>query len=162
MRGMTPIEVAHAFRDAINRRNPGELAAWMTEDHVLVDSLGNRVSGKEKMVPAWTGYFRMVPDYSITVEETFSAGDTVVMLGTAQGTWSPDGELRPENRWNTPAAAHDAREMKVQQVEGQSSGDAPRVPSALRSVPGCVRSRISSSIMAMNLGWVPAVAARTI
>ena len=28
----------------------------------------------------------------------------VVILGVAQGTYSVDGELKPENRWKTPAA----------------------------------------------------------
>jgi ketosteroid isomerase-like protein len=101
---MTAIEVAHAFVEAINRRSPDELSAWMTDDHTFVDSLGNRVEGKEKMKPAWAGYFRMVPDYSITVDETFASGETVVMLGTAQGAYSAKGELRPGNHWKTPAA----------------------------------------------------------
>jgi hypothetical protein len=46
----------------------------------------------------------MVPDYSIVVEETFWDGPVVVMLGKARGTYSTDGELKAENRWETPAA----------------------------------------------------------
>ena len=76
----------------------------MTEDHVFIDSLGTRVTGRQQMQKAWQGYFSMVPDYSITVDETFSEGPVVVMLGAAQGTYSSWGTLRPENRWQTPAA----------------------------------------------------------
>lgn len=38
------------------------------------------------------------------VKEVFSEGSVVVLLGGAGGTYSPDGELRDENRWSTPAA----------------------------------------------------------
>lgn len=76
----------------------------MTEDHAFVDSLGSKIDGKQNMIEAWAGYFRMVPDYRITIDETFVDGSAVVMLGTAEGTYAPDGELRAENKWSTPAA----------------------------------------------------------
>jgi ketosteroid isomerase-like protein len=99
-----PTEIALAFAQAINSRGMEDIAALMTADHVFIDSLGNRVQGKEKMKSGWAGYFRMVPDYSITIHESFASGDIVVMLGTAQGTFAGSGELLPENRWSTPAA----------------------------------------------------------
>jgi ketosteroid isomerase-like protein len=74
---MPPLEAARAFMDAVNRRSPEEVSRWMTEDHVFVDSLGNRVEGEEKMTAGWAGYFRMVPDYSIVVDEALAAGDLV-------------------------------------------------------------------------------------
>jgi uncharacterized protein (TIGR02246 family) len=100
----SPEAVARAFADAINRQNPDELAELMTEDHVFIDSLGTRVAGREAMRAGWNGYFRMVPDYSITVTETYGAGAVVILLGTAQGTLAVDGRLLPVNRWQTPAA----------------------------------------------------------
>ena len=96
--------IAHAFANAINRRNPEEIASLMTEDHVFIDSLGMQVTGRDQMKRGWEGYFRMVPDYSITIEETFTDGRVVVMLGAAQGTYSSGGPLKPENKWQTPAA----------------------------------------------------------
>jgi ketosteroid isomerase-like protein len=101
---MPPTDTAKAFVQAINSRNPEKIAACMTDDHVFIDSLGTRVEGKQKMIAGWAGYFRMVPDYAIAIHETFSQGDVVVMLGTAQGTYAVGGELRHENRWMTPAA----------------------------------------------------------
>jgi ketosteroid isomerase-like protein len=98
------LATAMAFAKAINRQNVPEMLELMTDDHTLVDSLGSRFVGKQNMAKAWEGYFRMVPDYSITVEENLVQGSTVVMLGTAQGTYGPDGKLLPENRWSTPAA----------------------------------------------------------
>jgi uncharacterized protein (TIGR02246 family) len=96
--------VAQAFVRAINRQDVEALAELMTEGHRFIDSLGTVVVGRETMRAGWAGYFRMVPDYSIAVEETFCDGPVVVMLGVAQGTYAPDGQLREENRWKTPAA----------------------------------------------------------
>jgi uncharacterized protein (TIGR02246 family) len=100
--------VAQAFVAAINRRNPDEIANLMTDDHVFVDSLGVRVTGREQMKKGWQCYFAMVPDYTIAIDEIFADGPVVVMLGAAQGAFSSGGSsggpLHPENRWRTPAA----------------------------------------------------------
>jgi ketosteroid isomerase-like protein len=98
------ISVAQAFVRAINRHQVDDLAALMTEEHRFIDSLGNTVQGWQKMQAGWAAYFLMVPDYSIAVEETYSDGPMVVMLGVAEGTYAPDGKLTPENRWKIPAA----------------------------------------------------------
>lgn len=100
----TAESVAHAFVRAINRQDVEALAEWMTPEHCFVDALGTAVEGREAMRAAWDGYFRMVPDYSIAIEETYCLGPVVVMLGEAMGTYTPDGALRAENRWKTPAA----------------------------------------------------------
>lgn len=59
------------------------------------------------MRAGWAGYFRVVPDYMIAIEETYCNGEVVVMLGSAKGTYTADGERSPElseeNRWQTPA-----------------------------------------------------------
>jgi uncharacterized protein (TIGR02246 family) len=98
------ITVAQAFVRAINRQDADALAEPMTEDHRFTDPLANVVEGREKMRAAWAAYFRMVPDYTIAVEETYSDGPVVVMLGVVGGTYTPDGQLKPENRWKTTAA----------------------------------------------------------
>lgn len=97
------ISVAQAFVRTINRHDEDELAALMTAEHCFIDSLGNAVPGREKMKAGWAAYFLMVPDYSIAIEETYSDGPVVVMLGVAEGTYAPDGKLKPENHWKTPA-----------------------------------------------------------
>ncbi len=96
--------VAKAFVEAINRRDVRALANLMTAAHRFTDSLGNIVEGRDKMHAGWAAYFRMVPDYSIMIEETHCSGSIVVMLGSVQGTYTADGTLREENRWQTPAA----------------------------------------------------------
>jgi uncharacterized protein (TIGR02246 family) len=96
--------IAQAFVDAINHRSTEKISSLMTEDHVFIDSLGMRVAGRQQMVKGWQAYFSMVPDYSITIDETFASGDVVVMLGSAQGTYTSGGPPQPENKWRTPAA----------------------------------------------------------
>jgi ketosteroid isomerase-like protein len=100
----SPITVAQAFVRAINRQSVEAIADLMTEDHRFIDSLGNRVEGREKMRAGWSGYFRIVPDYIIAIEETHCDGSVVVVFGMARGTYSPDGSINEENRWQAPAA----------------------------------------------------------
>jgi ketosteroid isomerase-like protein len=97
-------KVAKTFVERINAGDVAGLAALMTEDHRFVDSLGNSVAGREAMRQGWVGYFGMVPDYRLVMDDWFCEGSFVVMLGTASGTYSPDGSLNPENRWTTPTA----------------------------------------------------------
>ena len=41
------------------------------------------------MREGWAAYFRMVPDYSVAIEEFYPADPDVVMLGVASGTYLP-------------------------------------------------------------------------
>jgi len=100
----SPESVAHAFLRAINRQDADALIALMSPSHRFIDSLGNLVEGREKLREGWNAYFRMVPDYAVAIEETYPSGPVVVMLGVAQGTFTRNGTLHPENRWQTPVA----------------------------------------------------------
>jgi hypothetical protein len=114
--------VARAFAAAITRQDVEGLTGLMTPEHRFVDSLGGVTEGREKMRAGWVGYFRMVPDYEIVVEEIFcggkhgeagpsttsakadSAQDVVVMLGKARGTYCHpcDEDLSPGTPTNCP------------------------------------------------------------
>jgi ketosteroid isomerase-like protein len=98
------ISVPQAFVRAVNRHLVDDLTTLMTEEHCFIDSLGNTVRGRQNMQAGWAAYFLMVPDYSIAVDETYSDGPAVLMLGVAEGTYAPDGKFTPENRWKTHAA----------------------------------------------------------
>src|SRR5579863_1660135 len=119
--GHSAESIAQAFLRAINRQDVDRLAQLMAPFHRFIDSLGNAVEGREKMRESWAAYFRMVPDYSVAIEEFYpggsptiasepseslkgSADPVVVMLGMASGTFTRDGKLNPENRWQTPIA----------------------------------------------------------
>jgi len=101
---LNPVALVLQFEQAINSRNPEAICSLMASDGEFIDSLGNRIQGTEKLRSAWTGYFKMVPDYSISHSEIFAQGDTVAVFGSAQGTFSKDGQLRKEDFWKTPAA----------------------------------------------------------
>jgi ketosteroid isomerase-like protein len=98
------IDVALEFVDRINRRDVDHLCGLMTEDYRFVDSDGTvDARGRESQRKGWRGYYAMVPDYRIDIEETIESGDVVIFLGVASGTYTADGELHSENRWQTPA-----------------------------------------------------------
>ena len=99
-----PIALVLQFEQAINSRDPEAICSLMASDGEFIDSLGNRIQGADKLHAAWTGYFKMVPDYSIFHSEVFADGNTVAIFGSAQGTFSKDGRLSSENFWKTPAA----------------------------------------------------------
>ena len=101
---MTPEEVVFAFVEAINSRRVDRISELMTPDHVFIESDGEEVAGRERMRDAWAAYFKVVPDYRIEVSETLTRGNTVVLLGTATGTISHEGNLDVENHWSVPAA----------------------------------------------------------
>ena len=105
---MTALQVAQKFVERINAAEVAGLATLMTEDHRFIDSLGNEVSGREAMKAGWAGYFSMVPDYRLTAQQWLCDGPVAVMLGTASGTYNPDGSLRAEHRWTTPVACRAA------------------------------------------------------
>ncbi len=102
---MAAADIALEFVDRINRRDVDLLCELMTDDHRFIDSDGTLIlSHRESMRGGWRGYYEMVPDYRIDIEETIDSGNVVVLLGIASGTFAVDGELVPENRWKTPAA----------------------------------------------------------
>ena len=97
-------QVALNLVRAINAHDPNRILAIMSSRPVFFDSLGASVSGRSQMRRAWVGYFGMVPDYRIEVNQVLVAGSLVALLGWASGTYSTDGKLRRKNRWKTPAA----------------------------------------------------------
>jgi ketosteroid isomerase-like protein len=97
------INVVLKFEQFINSRRAEAVCSLLVPDGVLIDSMGNRIEGAA-MRPAWEGYFKMVPDYTISHSEIFANGDTVAVFGFAQGTFSKDGNLHKEDFWRTPAA----------------------------------------------------------
>jgi hypothetical protein len=101
---MNAKDVLLEFVRQINAQNVDGLFKIMSEDHRFIDALGSTVQGREAMRQAWIGYFHLVPDYQISLEEIFENENAIAAFGTAGGTYSPNGELLEENRWQVPAA----------------------------------------------------------
>jgi ketosteroid isomerase-like protein len=68
------IAAAQAFVRAINRQDPETLGALMTPEHRFTDSLGKVVKGRDAMRAGWAAYFRMVPDYALSIDEFYAKG----------------------------------------------------------------------------------------
>ena len=101
---MLPIDVVLRFEQLINTRNAEAVCSLLTPDSVFIDSLGNRMEGVAKLRSAWEGYFKMVPDYTISHSEIFADRETVAMFGFAQGTFSKAGAVKKDDFWKTTAA----------------------------------------------------------
>ena len=71
MIGKLPVDTVLAFLEQINAGNVDGLCTLMTEDHLFVDGLGNRLQGREAMRKGWAGYFRMFPDYRVSHPDVF-------------------------------------------------------------------------------------------
>src|SRR5712675_3371348 len=97
---MTNKETILAFIDRINAHDLEGLGALMSENHTFIDAHGNQVSGREKMIAGWHGYFEWFPDYSIEVTEVFEDDDKIALFGFAGGSF----KNREGENWRLPAA----------------------------------------------------------
>jgi len=101
---VTTSQTAQEFVRAVNAHNVQDIVALMSSDHVFIDSLGNR-STRPAIEAGWLQYFAMVPDYWIKVDQVVTDGNVAILLGTAGGTYVPEGEkMTARNKWETPAA----------------------------------------------------------
>jgi ketosteroid isomerase-like protein len=101
---MSALEVARRFVARINDHDPDGLAALLTPDHRFIDSLGTESNGRQTLHEGWRQYFRMVPDFRVEEVRAFVEEPEVILVGTARGTYTADGQLDPSNAWSTPAA----------------------------------------------------------
>ena len=72
--------VMQKFVAQINAHDPFGMMSLCTVDHVFIDSLGSRVSGRERLQQAWTGYFALFPNYHIELESAASQGTLALAL----------------------------------------------------------------------------------
>jgi ketosteroid isomerase-like protein len=57
---MVSIGTFEQFVAAINAHDMEALTSLMTQDHLFVDAMGNRVQGAQSMHAGWRGYLRCV------------------------------------------------------------------------------------------------------
>jgi ketosteroid isomerase-like protein len=93
-----------AFVNAINSGRAERIYPLMSRDHVFIDSLGARITGKEKMLAGWRAYFQLFPDYRIEVDGWFADGADVMLHGRAGGTLYRGARPVEGGRWQIPAA----------------------------------------------------------
>jgi ketosteroid isomerase-like protein len=99
------LKVIRDFIEAINSANVDRIYNLMTNDHVFIDSQGNKMIGNENMKKAWIGYFSLFPDYKIEITDTLQNDSIIVMLGYASGTYKTNKESSDDtNYWRVPAS----------------------------------------------------------
>ena len=81
MNRTNPFDIVAAFSDAINSRDLGKLALFISEDHTFIDSAGGKVMGRRDCVLAWEGFFKQFPDYKNMFEHMEIRGDVVITFG---------------------------------------------------------------------------------
>lgn len=89
------------FIAALNKHDVKEIYALLSEDHLFIDAGGQQVSGAEKVLAGWKGYFDWFPDYTIEVEQLFINGDTAALFGYASGTFA---KADTAGHWRIPAS----------------------------------------------------------
>ncbi|HME18643.1 MAG TPA: nuclear transport factor 2 family protein [Nitrososphaerales archaeon] len=82
-----PVQTALAFVRAINRHDVSLLMSLASDDHRLVDALGQVASGRESLENAWSGYFDLFPDYHVSIDNALGKGNIVGLFGTASGSF---------------------------------------------------------------------------
>lgn len=97
-------DIALEFIDCINSHDIEKLSALMSEGLLLIDALGNQTRGRSQVQKGWRAYFSWFPDYTIEVYDAVSRGELVAIFGSAEGTYSRNGKLLPENHWKIPSA----------------------------------------------------------
>ena len=97
---MTNKQTILTFIERINAHDVEGLGALLSDDHTFIDAHGNQVSGKEKMIAGWHGYFAWFPDYLIEVTDVCDDGERLALFGFAGGSFRG----KPTENWRLPAA----------------------------------------------------------
>jgi len=99
-----PKEIVLEFIKVLNNADIESMLTFISRDHVFIDSLGNKIFGKENMENAWNGYFHIFPDYKIDVKEIFEHNNTIIILGKASGTYKNIKTDDDKYYWRIPVA----------------------------------------------------------
>lgn len=93
-----------AFFDKINAHDVAGIVGLLADDYEYVNSSGDHFHGQTFMKETWADQFSKHPDFRIRVGRVVADEEAVAVFGFSEGTYAPDGKLRPENRWSVPAA----------------------------------------------------------
>lgn len=94
-----------SFVDAINAHDVDGIVGLLSADYEFVNSSGDRFhQGRQFFRDEWSSQFAKHPDFRIRVGKVIADEGGVALFGYSEGTYAPDGELKPENKWSVPAA----------------------------------------------------------
>lgn len=99
------LKIVLDFIESINSANIDRLYDLMSNDHVFIDSRGNRMVGNDNIKKAWMGYFDLFPDYKIWITDALQNDSIIVLLGYASGTYKTTNKNEDNNNhWKVPAS----------------------------------------------------------
>jgi ketosteroid isomerase-like protein len=98
------------FNDCINARDIARLSQMMTDDHVFIDTAGNRVSGKPACVGAWQSFFVAFPDYRNDFAQISTNEELLVIVGRSSCS---DPRLDGPALWTAKVRGHLVSEWRV-------------------------------------------------
>jgi ketosteroid isomerase-like protein len=93
------VATGREFIARVNAHDPHGLYLLCAPDHVFIDSLGARLTGRGHIEQAWIGYFSLFPDYLIEVEALASRDALALLSGWASATYRGSGRA-----WRIPCA----------------------------------------------------------
>lgn len=88
----------------INDHNVDGIIALMSDDFIFTDAQGIHFEGKENLKKSWEAYFKLFPDYKITINNLSENATVFLASGTAEGTYGGARNASGDNYWNIPAA----------------------------------------------------------
>jgi ketosteroid isomerase-like protein len=110
MSSTNPFDIVSKFNDAINSRDPGRMALFMSEDHTFIDTAGCRVIGRKDSILAWEGFFRQFPDYKNNFEHMEIQGHVVITFGHSKCS---DERLSGPALWTAMIKNNQIQEWRV-------------------------------------------------
>lgn len=94
----TPATVVKSYFAAMNRRDLGVLAAWVSPDVEWFSvAAGERileVADRDELAQAWRSYFARFATTRVTIESLAAAGDTVAVIERAEWRQGQDSGSR--------------------------------------------------------------------
>ena len=88
----------------INDHNVDGIIALISDDHVFTDAQGIHFEGKDNLKAGWTAYFKMFPDYKITILNSMENATVFLASGTAEGTYGGTKSVSGDNYFIIPSA----------------------------------------------------------
>ena len=100
----TDKDIVLSFVKAINDHNVNKIVSLMSDDHIFIDGIGQKVIGKDPMKAGWEAYYKLFPDYMIDVQEITEKGAIFGLFGYAKATYKNQVNKLNTNFWRTPAS----------------------------------------------------------
>ena len=116
---MAAREIVEAFVEAINGGRAERIVPLMDRSGQFIDSLGNRIEGRDALLAGWRAYLALFPDYRIEIQGMLVDEQEAMLHGWAGGTLHRGGRAVDGGAWRIPAAwraVTDAKRVLLWQV----------------------------------------------